>query len=129
VKSVTYRKVWDIDIKELKKNLASSELIHNTTNNIDLDALVDNYNSTLSVVLDHHAPLRTKTVTDRPHVPWFNDDIRSTVRARRQAERKWRSSKQPHHLAEFKKAKNYATMILNKARSEYLSELIEKKQS
>ena len=41
--------------------------------------------------------------------------------ASRQAERKWRSSKQPHHLAEFKKAKNYATMILNKARTEYLT--------
>ena len=30
-------------------------------------------------------------------------DIRSAVRARRQAERKWRSSEQPNHLAEFKK--------------------------
>ncbi len=104
VKSVTYRKVRDIDIKQLRKNLASSELIHITTSNIDLDVLVDNYNSTLSGLLDHYAPLRRKTVTDRPRVPWFNDDIRSAVSGRRRAERKWRSSKQPYHHTEFKKA-------------------------
>ena len=31
------------------------------------------YNRTLPKILDHHAPLVTKTLIDRPLVPWYND--------------------------------------------------------
>ena len=31
------------------------------------------YNRTLSKIVYHHAPLVTKTVTERPLVPWYND--------------------------------------------------------
>jgi len=74
------------------------------------------YKFCLSKLLDEHAPSRTKVVANRPRLPWFNSDIRSAITARRRAERKWRSSKQPDYLAEFKKAKNYETMLVNKAK-------------
>ena len=31
------------------------------------------YNRTLSKILDHHAPLVTKTLKERPLVPWYNE--------------------------------------------------------
>ena len=46
----------------------------------DLDALVRRYNTTLSKVIDCHAPLKTRTVKVRPVVPWYNDEIKDTKR-------------------------------------------------
>lgn len=62
MKSVTYRKIRSVNIKVLRENLTSSELIHNITNNTNLDALVDNYNFTLSMLVDSHTPLSANIV-------------------------------------------------------------------
>ena len=56
-------------------------------------ALVRRYNTTLSKVIDCHAPLKTKTVKVRPAVPWYNDDIKAAKRLRRKAERTWRRTR------------------------------------
>lgn len=36
-----------------------------------LDMLVRDYNASLSSIMDHHAPLKTKTVRARLQVPWY----------------------------------------------------------
>ena len=124
-KSITYRKIKDIDIAAFKENLNSSELMQDSTaNSADLDFIAEKYNFSLSKLVYEHAPLSTKVVANKPRLPWFNSAIRSAITTRRRAERKWRSSKQPGYLAEFKKAKNYPTMLMNKARSLYLTNLI-----
>jgi len=41
----------------------------------DVDHLVDFYNTSLSDLVDDHAPLRTKEMPKRPPVPWYNKDI------------------------------------------------------
>ena len=40
-----------------------------------------------------HAPLITRTVTLRPHAPWYNEELRDAKRLRRQLERNWRHTK------------------------------------
>lgn len=65
---VSFRKVKAIDTTAFMDDLSASELC--------LDPppkpakLVDCYNSTLARILDRHAPLKTKTVTVRPQMPW-----------------------------------------------------------
>ena len=95
-----------------------------TVNSADLDFIADKWNASLSKLLNEDAPSRTKVVTDRPRLLWFNSDIRWAIVTRQRAERKCRSSTQPDHFAEFKKAKNYAAMLMNKARSLYLTNFI-----
>jgi hypothetical protein len=56
----------------------------------DLNELVNCYNKTLNSILDQYAPLKTKTVTKRPIVPWFNEQVKAAKRQRRKAEKKWR---------------------------------------
>ena len=46
----------------------------------NLDAFVRRYNTALSKVIDCHAPLTTKTVKNRPAVPWYNDEIKAAKR-------------------------------------------------
>jgi len=85
-KSITYRKIKDTDIAAFKENLNSSELMQDSTaNSADLDFIAEKYNSSLSKLLDEHAPSRTKVVTDGPRLPWFSSDIRSAIIARRRA--------------------------------------------
>ena len=50
------------------------------------------YNETIGAIIDKHAPLTTRTVTVRPHTPWYNDSIRSQKCVRRQLERRWKTS-------------------------------------
>ena len=55
------------------------------------------YNSGLLEIIDHLAPLCTKTVTLRPHAPWYTDEPRDEKRHRRSAERLWLSSRLEVH--------------------------------
>ena len=89
-KKVGYRKINSIDYEQFKSDLCASELLWNTPSH--LDDLVNTYNTTLSALLDKHAPsaLRLRSVVHRTRVPWFTAEIRSIRRLRRKSERKWR---------------------------------------
>jgi len=52
----------------------------------DVDHLVDLYDSTLRVIVDEHAPLRTKEMPNRPMLPWYNKNIQAAKRHRRYCE-------------------------------------------
>ena len=45
------------------------------------------------MLLDQHAPLKTRIVTDRPSAEWMNLDIKQAKAERRRAERRWRQTK------------------------------------
>ena len=76
-KKVSYRKINSIDYEQFKSDLCASELLRNTPSH--LDDLVNTYNTTLSPLLDKHAPpaLRLRSVVHRTRVPWFTAEIRS----------------------------------------------------
>ena len=86
--------------------------------------LVDCYNTTLAGLLDRHAPLKTKTVTVRPQVPWYSEGIREAKRARRRTERKWRTTRSVADLVSFKRHKNHVTHLLKEAKSAFLTDFI-----
>ena len=44
-------------------------------------------------ILDEHAPLIQRRVTERPHTPRYNEQIRDAKRLRRRIENKWRNTK------------------------------------
>ena len=94
----------------------------------DLDKLVDCYNTTLVDLLDRHAPLKTKTVTVRPQVPWYSEEMREAKRERRRLERKWRSTRSAADFELFKKKKNRVTYLLKEAKSAFLLNLLIKMQ-
>ncbi|XP_068713603.1 uncharacterized protein [Montipora foliosa] len=122
-KKVSYRKLKSIDIAILRKDLQQSDLC--TRQFSDLDQLSSCYNSTLSSLLDKHAPLQSRTIVNRKRVPWFNNEIKDAIRARRKAEKKWLVSKSDHDLRIFKLARNHATYLMNTARCKYYTNHIE----
>ena len=55
----------------------------------NVSALVDCYDSTLSGLLQEHAPVKKRVATIRPAAPWYDDQIRAQKAKRRRLERIW----------------------------------------
>ena len=82
-------------------------------------SILDQYDDTISALLDKHAPLQTRTITVRPKVPWFNGDIKIAKQKRRQLERRWRQSRLTIHLDIFKEQKRHINKLIFSAESSY----------
>ena len=51
-----------------------------------LNQLVSNFNKILLDTLYEYAPKKTKVISNRQHVPWFNDNITNLLKERCKAE-------------------------------------------
>ena len=125
-----YRKLRQIDTESFKKDLSETSLCqslpddYNTISTEDLNKLVADYNSTLSDLLNHHAPLKSKTVRKRPPVPWYTAEVGAAKRLRRKAERKWRRSGLHEDFIAFKSQRNRTTYLMNAARKAFYADFI-----
>ena len=73
-KIIRYRQLRAIDFDALRQDVEKSELC--TREYSDLNELTSSYNSTLTSLLDKHAPMKEKVVVCRQRLPWFNSEIR-----------------------------------------------------
>ena len=76
-KKLTFRKLKNIDIAAFSADVASSMLCASVHWD-NIDTLSDYFNKTLTDILDNFAPLKTRTMINRPKVPWLNDDIKNS---------------------------------------------------
>ena len=89
---VRYRKLKSVDRHVLKQDLVASGLCtaspDDSRNKLpeEIDALVKEYNSTLTHSTDYHAPLKTKIIKARTSAPWYSAEIDTAKRQRRKAE-------------------------------------------
>ena len=89
---VRYRKLKSVDRHALKQDLVASGLCtasrDDSRNKLpeEIDALVKEYNSTLTHSTDYHAPLKTKIIKARTSAPWYSAEIDTAKRQRRKAE-------------------------------------------
>ena len=126
-KIIGYRQLRAIDFDALRQDVEKSKLCKREYN--DLNELMSSYNSTLTSLLDKHAPMKEKVVVCRQRLPWFNSEIKCAIRTRRKAERKWRRTKSHQDFCAFKGAQNRATFVMNGALCEYYTNLIAENSS
>ncbi len=81
----SFRRIDSIDIEQFCMDLDNSSLIESPSS--DLNELVQQFNTTLSALLDKHAPLTSKTV--KKSNPWFTSDLKKLKASCRRAERHW----------------------------------------
>ena len=122
VKEVCYRKTKAIDIEAFKDDLRKSRLCQDPP--VVLTDLVSCYGSTMTSLLDKHAPLQKKTITVRPPVPWFNNEIKEAKRLRTRNERIWRRTGLESDRVKFIKARNHTNHVIEQARRDYYFNLI-----
>ena len=82
------------------------------------------YNICLRQLLDRHAPLVTRTVTDCTSAPWLTLEIRQAKVQRRLAERKWHESGLAVHREIYVKQRNLVPNMISKAKEDYLCDKI-----
>ena len=87
--------------------------------------LVDCYNSTLSALLNKHAPVRSKLITSHKPNPLYTPALRVLKTARRRCEHQWRTNPSSVTLNLLRKATNFYTKSILAAKRVYYSELIQ----
>ena len=85
-KPSAFRKIADINLDKFKKDIC--EKIN--TEYDDLDSLIEHFDSTLTSILDSHAPVQHRKGKAKPIQPWYDNDIHVARRQRRALERKWK---------------------------------------
>ena len=101
--SDTKRVVTSRNLRAINDYIFSNEL--SECNSIIVSSKADKasvYFSQLSDLINRHAPLRQRTVTDRPSAPWLTGEIKSAKAVRRRAERKMRRTGLPDDKNTFK---------------------------
>ena len=93
-RSISGRKLETINNEKFKRDLEN--IIEDISTSTTKSAL-EQYNAKLIMLLDQHAPLKTRIVTDRPSAEWMNLDIKQAKAERRRAERRWRQTKLSVH--------------------------------
>ena len=88
--------------------------------------LVSCYGSTMTSLLDKHTSLQKKTITVRPRVPWFNNEIKETKHLRRRCERIWQRTGLESDRVNFIKARNHTNHVMEQARRDYYFNVINK---
>ena len=97
-KKITYKCLKNINFDELSNDLSNIDFKIKYN---DVYLVVDNYNKTLSSLLDSHAPLKTDYVISRILQPRMSEEIISVKREKRKSERIWRKAKLTVHLEIF----------------------------
>ena len=91
----------------------------------DLPMLVDKYETELTRMLDIHAPEKKRTITVRPAIAWYNDDIDREKRKRWKLERRWRKSRLTIDRELYKEQCKIVSSLLKKAKENYYSNIIQ----
>src|SRR5258706_385535 len=90
----------------------------------DLTDLLDAYNSTLTSLLNKHAPLITKSVRAVHSQPWFTSALSKLKSARRHLEKIWLRTHSAHDLNLFRRATNRYHSAIISAKRTFNSNLI-----
>jgi hypothetical protein len=121
-KTISYRKLKDIDQNLFKQDIQMSDLASYSSE--DVGSLVKQYNSTLTNILDDHAPLITKQVTLRPNTPWYTEELQVAKQCRRKAERRWIATRLTIHLDILRAMRVRVNRLCQDAKSKYYHDKI-----
>ena len=116
-RKIISRNIRAIDMHDFRTDVHN--LLGSATQSDSTDPL-GVYNTCLRRLLDRHAPLVTRTVTDRTFAPWMTLEIKQDKVQRRLAERKWCESGLAVHREIYVKQRNLVSNMISKAKEDYL---------
>lgn len=121
---VSSRNLRSVDLDDFSRDLENSDLFK-SYHHMDVSALIDSYNNTVSLLLNTHAPLKQRSILVRPCTPWFTPDILKAKRKRRKLERKWRTSKSDLNHQQYTEQCRIVNELVRDAKENYFSSFIE----
>ena len=121
-KTVKYRKLRAIDVTRFREDILSLPELNPSDRS--LDGLVHAYTEGLRVLVDKHAPLKTKTIHLRPNCPWYTDELHEAKHLKRKLERKWRETGLVVHRLIYRQQCSAMNKLLRQARTSYYHQKI-----
>ena len=88
-KQVSYRKYQDIDIDALKQDIRESDVINADTDTC-LDSLINKLDTSMTNILDKHAPIIKRQIRLKQREPWITLSVIQALRRLRVSERAYR---------------------------------------
>ena len=126
-KTIKYRNIKAINIDSFKDDIHGSELLQNPRGGAT--ELANQYDTVLRSLLDHHAPLLTKTISPKPPNPWMTPEIQTVKRQRRYLKRVWRRNPTPLNRTRLARQTHLCNRMMSKAKVAHYSELISENSS
>ena len=121
--TVSFRKYHKINKDKMKTDLIASDLINNLSK--DADTLYEQYHTTLTTLIDKHAPLHTKH-TRAKYIPgWVNKAVIVAKETKRLFERIWRRNKSHFNRSQYMQKVHQYNRICMQAKSEFLKAKIQ----
>ena len=117
-KKIYFRRINKIDLDNLKNDILNSDL--KTKPEKELPKLCKQYDTILQTILNKHAPLLTKTVSERPPTPWMTQEILKAKVRRRRLERVWRRTRYRHDRSRYRVQCNLCNRIMEKAKAIFM---------
>ena len=112
-----------IKSEKMKTDLISSDLISNPPN--DADTLYKQYHTTLTTLIDKHAPLHTKH-TKAKYIPgWVNDAVIAAKETKRLFEGIWRRNKSHFNRSQYMQKVHQYNRTCIQGKSEFLKAKIQ----
>ena len=111
------RNLKGVNLDDFRNDLIDSELVNSPPD--DVNQLANVYNSTISNLLDKHAPLVSKKIVERENKA-FDPQVKELKKKKRDAEIKWRNSDSKsvdENKEIYRKARNEYNVSIEKARS------------
>jgi hypothetical protein len=124
-KSVSYRKLSSINVDSFKQDIRNTAFFNTQPISSNIDDFVGEYSKQLTMLVDKHAPLRTKTIVLRPSCPWYTEQLHDLKHQKRKLERRWRESKLKVDHEMYRNKCADVNKALKQARVEYYTSKIE----
>ena len=123
LKYLKYRKIGDIDITKFSQDISQSRIALLNNDDLSLDEMVDVYDSTLRLLLDRHAPVKTKLIKSAKDAPWYSGTLGDLKRTKSRFEQRWRRSRTNADFLLFKNARNLYSVNLRNSKTFYFSNI------
>ena len=124
-KTVSFRKHKSINIETFREDLKLIALLNPEVSISNLDEYVELLNTSLTSLIEKHAPLLTKKIVLRPSNPWYNDELHEAKHLKRKLERKWKQSKLTVDHEIYRKQCAIVNKMLKQTRINFYSHQIE----
>jgi hypothetical protein len=122
-KTVTFRKYKSIDMDLLRKDLKQSLLLQEPATH--LNELLTQYDTVLRELLEKHAPLKTRVMTERPLTCWYTPEIDGAKKLRRKLERRWRCSGLTVHREAYQAQRDVVNKLLKNGKTAFYKKQVE----
>ena len=120
--NVFYRAFHSINIAAFMADITTSNLVTHPREH--LSELYKQYHQILKTLLDKHAPIKTKSVSQKPPAPWMTAEIIKSKQRRRYLERVWRKSRSSLDRSCYTRKCHQCNREMSKAKSHYYENMV-----